>query len=1220
MIYKQKRTVGWGKFLVLAWICAPPFCFGQSNLPLGAIINKSGTNVTGVTFRVWAPNATNVVVRGPFGTNVTWGATDSFAMTKDNVTGYWTTTVAAARPGQEYKYVLKRAGDTNDYWKQDPRAVWVRNGNSVIYDHSAFVWSNVSRPNIPVSQQVMYEMHIGSFYDPNPGDGRPGTFDDAILRLDYLQRLGVNVLAVMPVNEFGGDYSWGYNPEHVYAIESAYGGPDGLKRFVKAAHERGMKVQIDVVHNHYNPPGDGLWDFDGTTNLYFYTDGRGYTPWGSRPDYDKPEVRRYIQDNIQLLLDEFRVDGFRWDSPQNILGYDTTQSGANPNTVLTNGKSMLMAINRMIHEQYPARWSIAEDADLLSVNETYAGFPGAEFYQALVVNDPADSFDGHWQTSFHNIITPEIAKTNPTVGLIQGKVTEWSEPPGYRVIFTDNHDKSGILNGSTRLANRMEPSAPTGKTARKKTLLNAVLTLTAPGTPMLWMGQEFHATGPFSDSVRMGWREASTQHRIFRAHRDLIDLREALPALQNSSLDASTGFINDELDLLAYWRLGAINDDHLVILFNFSSQDRAIGCPFPTTGTWHVQFNSDWDVYGSDFGNVGPTNNTVTASFVEGGSSVRASVSVAAHSVVVMARSAAPAARLTDDLDADGLADGWEDLTGATSPTGDVDNDGISNLREYGLGFDPNEVDPTTVAGQFNGWNPSGAVMQTTASPNLLHYLYVTEEAAAAQPFKFLLAGEWHGASATAGVAAAPGSDITYNEPERGYAYFTFNTDTKAYTVATFTPASRIDADSDGMDDRWEAWHGVTSAGLDSDGDGFTNAQEFQRGSHPAVWNRPNLGMAGFNGNWSANANPLVYFWHNAWQLDLPFRNGTTAQFKFTGTNGSTTTWWGDVQADGVAEPDGGAPNININFNQGNGIYRFRFNEASSAYAVTYDATDANADGVQDAWVTYYGLSGSNALATADPDGDGISNLAELRRLSSPTVVDRMSVVGNRSPLAWSPDDTPLRMSWSDARQRWEWTGTFTAGAVDFKFATGPGWGGSNYGTGAGVAADTASTAGSANLLTNLAAGRYRFTFSETHGSYTVQSFPVSSEWREVHALPGAGSWTNDTDRDGITDLVEYALGGSPTNGADGRTLQTMTTTNVAGTNRLVLQWLQRTDGGSSLAITPESATDLRGVWSPVTASNAPNQAGVPANHQRREVSTLQDGSRRFLRLKVSGP
>ena len=1200
-------------FLALACIGEKTFCYGEGE-PLGAIVNKNGTSVTGVTFRVWAPNATGVAVRGDFNG---WNET---AMTKESATGYWSASVASARPNQEYKYFLRWAGNTAGTWKQDPRAVWVRNGNTVIYDQDAFDWGTVTPPTIPVSQQVMYEMHIGSFYDPNPNDERPGTFDDAIQRLDYLQRLGVNVLAIMPVNEFGGDYSWGYNPEHVYAIESAYGGPDGLKRFVKAAHEKGMKVQIDVVHNHYNTPGDGLWDFDGSSNLYFYTDGRSYTPWGSRPDYDKAEVRRYIQDNIKVLLDEFRVDGFRWDSPQNILGYDTTQSGANPNTVLSNGKSMMMAINRMIHEQYPERWSIAEDADLLSVNETYSGFPGAEFYQGLVVSEAADSYDGHWQTSFHNTITPEIAKTNPNVGQIRGKVTQWSEPPGYRVIFTDNHDKSGILNESTRLANRMVPADPTGKTARKKTLLNAALTLTAPGTPMLWMGQEFHATGPFNDRVRMGWREASAQHPIFRAHRDLIDLRETLPALQNPSLNESTGFLNDELDLMAYWRLGATTDENLVVLYNFSAQDHTVQCPVPTTGTWHVQFNSDWGIYGPDFSSFGPAGNTVTAALVEGESSVRATVPVAAFSVVVLARSAPPVARLTEDLDSDGLADGWEALTGVTGPTGDSDNDGISNLREYELGFDPNEADPTSVAGQFNGWDPVGAVMRQTPTPNQLHYLYVTEEAAQAQAFKFLWVGEWHGASATAGVAAAPGNNITYDTPQRGYTYFIFNTATKAYSVVTFTPTNRVDLDSNGMDDRWETWHGVSSASLDPDGDGFTNVQEFQRGSHPTVWNRPAMSMAGLNGNW-ANANPLVDFWHNSWRQDLPFRNGTTGQFKFTSTAGTTTTWWGDIQSDGVADDNASdQQNINVSFNQGSGIYRFQFNEASSAYEVTYDATDANADGVQDAWVTYYGLSGSNALASTDPDGDGFSNLAEFGRLSSPNVLDRMSLVGNRSPLAWSPDDAALRMTWSDARQRWEWTGSFTAGDLEFKFASGPGWDGSNYGTAAGVAANTATTAGESNLSTSLAAGRYRFAFSEANGAYTIQSFPVSTEWREVNGLPSAGAWTDDTDKDGMVDLLEYALGGSPTNQADGKTLQTMAIINSGGTNRLVLQWLQRTDGGGSLVVTPELATDLAGSWSPLTPSDATNTSGVPANHIRKEVSVSIDGLKKFIRLRVSGP
>jgi hypothetical protein len=523
------------------------------------------------------------------------------------------------------------------------------------------------------------------------------------------------------------------------------------------------------------------------------------------------------------------------------------------------------------------------------------------------------------------------------------------------------------------------------------------------------------------------------------------------------------------------------------------------------------------------------------------------------------------------------------------------------------------------VAGQFNGWDPAGAVMRATSTPNQVHYLYVTEEAASAQAFKFLLVGEWHGASATAGVAAAPGNDITYNAPQRGYTYFTFNTVTKAYTVATFTPTNRVDSDNDGMDDRWETWHGQTNPNGDPDGDEFNNLQEFQRGSHPTVWNRPLLALTGTFNNWNASANPLVYFWHNKWHVDLPFGEGATRQFKFT--TGSWDTSWGDIEPDGIADATANdQQNILINFNQGGGIYRFQFNEASNAYQVTYDATDVNADGIQDAWVTYYGLSGSNALATADPDGDGWSNFSEINRGTSPLVSNpkRMSIVGEGAlPVAfWNP--AANNMMWSDVRNQWEWLATASSsGNAVFKFAQGPQWSDPNWGTN-----NLGSLTANADNLTNsvLAGTRYRVAFNDVALTYSLQSFPVSAEWREVNGLPLAGAWTNDTDKDGMVDLLEYALGGSPTNGADGRTLQTMTTTNSGGTNLLVLQWLQRTDGGSSLVFSPEMATDLAGTWSPLASSNAANTSGVPANHVRKEVSTPQDGSKKFLRLKVSGP
>jgi len=109
-------------------------------------------------------------------------------MTKDPATDYWSVTESLARPGQEYKYFLRWAGNSNGTWKVDPRAVWILNGNGVIYDHGNFDWGNVTAPSIPVGRQVAYEMHVGTFNDPNPNDGRPGAFGDPIKRLDYLQR------------------------------------------------------------------------------------------------------------------------------------------------------------------------------------------------------------------------------------------------------------------------------------------------------------------------------------------------------------------------------------------------------------------------------------------------------------------------------------------------------------------------------------------------------------------------------------------------------------------------------------------------------------------------------------------------------------------------------------------------------------------------------------------------------------------------------------------------------------------------------------------------------------------------------------------------------------------------------------------------------------------------------------------------------------------------
>lgn len=146
--------------------------------------------------------------------------------------------------------------------------------------------------------------HIGTFNVKE--EGQPGTLDSAIEKLPYLNNLGINAVEVMPVMEFSGDFSWGYNPSNPFAVESIYGGPDAFKRFVKAAHEHGIAIIVDVVYNHFAPSDLDLWQFHGWSEnekgeIYFYNDHRSSTPWGdTRPNYGRGEVRQYLRDHALM--------------------------------------------------------------------------------------------------------------------------------------------------------------------------------------------------------------------------------------------------------------------------------------------------------------------------------------------------------------------------------------------------------------------------------------------------------------------------------------------------------------------------------------------------------------------------------------------------------------------------------------------------------------------------------------------------------------------------------------------------------------------------------------------------------------------------------------------------------------------------------------------------------------------------------------------------------
>jgi 1,4-alpha-glucan branching enzyme len=162
------------------------------------------------------------------------------------------------------------------------------------------------------------------------------------------------------IAEFGGDFSWGYNPAHIFAVESSYGGPQGFKEFVKAAHKIGLGVILDVVYNHFRPCDLNLWQFDGWNEnglggIYFYNDWRCETPWGNtRPDYGRGEVRKFIRDNAMMWLEEYHVDGLRMDMTLYIRS-------VHPGADLPDGWSLAQWLNSEVNRHFPGRITIAED-------------------------------------------------------------------------------------------------------------------------------------------------------------------------------------------------------------------------------------------------------------------------------------------------------------------------------------------------------------------------------------------------------------------------------------------------------------------------------------------------------------------------------------------------------------------------------------------------------------------------------------------------------------------------------------------------------------------------------------------------------------------------------------------------------------------------------------------------------------------------------------------
>lgn len=548
----------------------------------------------GVTFRVWAPNARQVAVVGDF---CGWDPAHKHRLQRDNATsGTWSTWVPGTGTGTHYRFLIRSGGPYRSVIDPVARQVTDSGGDGVVFDPRSLDWGEDTFESPGWNDLVLYELHIPTFAAQG---WRAGTFDRAIERLDHLVWLGINAVEIMPPFAFAGPVSWGYNPSHIFAIEPSYGGPAAFARFVRAAHARGIAVILDVVYNHLGPGDLHLWRLDGGRNRryggsYFYNDKRALTPWGAtRPNYDRKHVRNYVRDSAVMWLEDFRVDGLRFDATQFVRS--RWGNVHHPGERINGGHRFLASMTKDLRSRQPWKILIAEDMQ-----------------RDPTVTAPSEvgglGFHSQWDADFVHPIRRALEvprdEDRDLYAVARAVVGHGLSAVHERVIYTESHDE--VANGRSRVPESIFPGAADSWPARTRSALGLVLTLTSAGLPMLFQGQDVLEDRWFDDQTPLDWGKADRNAGYLGLIRQLIGLRRNESGVSGGLSGRHTAIIriDNERKVLAYhrWSAGGPGDDTVVVINLRATPVWGLPIGLPREGRWRLRCNTDSPMFGHDLG------------------------------------------------------------------------------------------------------------------------------------------------------------------------------------------------------------------------------------------------------------------------------------------------------------------------------------------------------------------------------------------------------------------------------------------------------------------------------------------------------------------------------------------------------------------------------------------------------------------------------------------
>ncbi len=489
--------------------------------------------------------------------------------------GYFRTKVSLEDGVYQYKFRIqtKSPNFESDQWVDvvDPYAtdvddekqigiVRVKDGKKVV---DAYVWQHDDTPLPQNHELVIYEMHVADFTGGEVDQYRRGKYVDAIEKLDYLKELGINAIELMPVNEYPGDYSWGYKVRHFFATESSYGSTEDLKRFIDECHGRGIRVIIDGIYNHTDEEcplmliDRNYWYYK---YMHYPEDPQNY--WGPEFNYDnydeKLDVKpawKYVGDVVKYWVEEFHIDGIRFD-----------------------------AVRQLANDEF-LEW-VAQQAKKNTAPKPFYNI-AEHIPDTSKITAPEGPLDACWHESFRYFVVPHIC--GETFELERLKEVLDPKRQGYAtainvVNYLSTHDREHLFR---ELGDR----GIFGEAAFRRAKLAAVMLMTAMGVPMLWMGEEFGEHKRKSETVtqpkKIAWAllERPENHDLFEHYKSLIALRKKSPALQSDNIEFFHENPNNKVFAFVRW-----NDmgDRVVVIANFFAQTlNGYQVPhFPAAGKW----------------------------------------------------------------------------------------------------------------------------------------------------------------------------------------------------------------------------------------------------------------------------------------------------------------------------------------------------------------------------------------------------------------------------------------------------------------------------------------------------------------------------------------------------------------------------------------------------------------------------------------------------------